>query len=121
MDISGKIIQFLAVQSGQGKNGTWKKQEFILETGDQYPKKVCIAVWGDKIDMGSFKTGDLVDVSFDVESREYNGRWYTDVKAWKMGKKGSGSGGDATPSASYNDVQGTTFTASSGGDDDLPF
>ena len=58
MDISGKIIQFLQVQSGQGKNGTWKKQEFILETGDNYPKKVCIAVWGDKIDMGSFKTGE---------------------------------------------------------------
>jgi hypothetical protein len=122
MDISGKIIQFLAVQTGQGKNGTWKKQEFILETGDTYPKKVCIAVWGDKIDMGSFKTGDLVDVSFDVESREYNGRWYTDVKAWKMGKKGSGgAGADTNANASYNDVQGTTFQATSAGDDDLPF
>ena len=120
MDISGKIIQFLQLQTGQGKNGTWKKQEFILETGDQYPKKVCIAVWGDKIDMGSFKTGDLVDVSFDVESREYNGRWYTDVKAWKMGKKGSG-GAAPDSNSSYNDVQGTTFQASSAGDDDLPF
>jgi hypothetical protein len=120
MDISGKIIQFLQLQTGQGKNGTWKKQEFILETGDQYPKKVCIAVWGDKIDMGSFKTGDLVDVSFDVESREYNGRWYTDVKAWKMGKKGSG-GAAPDNNSSYNDVQGTTFQATSAGDDDLPF
>lgn len=123
MDISGKIIQFLQVQSGQGKNGTWKKQEFILETGDNYPKKVCIAVWGDKIDMGSFKTGDLVDVSFDVESREYNGRWYTDVKAWKMAPKGSG-GGNSAPvpgnNSNFNTVPGT-FEASSGGDDDLPF
>ena len=97
MDISGKIIQFLAVQSGQGKNGTWKKQEFILETGDNYPKKVCIAVWGDKIDMGSFKTGDLVDVSFDVESREYNGRWYTDVKAWKVEAAGGTTFNEAPP------------------------
>lgn len=123
MDISGKIIQFLQVQSGQGKNGTWKKQEFILETGDNYPKKVCIAVWGDKIDMGSFKTGDLVDVSFDVESREYNGRWYTDVKAWKMAPKGGG-GGNSAPAAgnggNFNTAPGT-FEASSGGDDDLPF
>ena len=84
MDISGKIIQLLPAQEGQGKNGTWKKQEFILETGDTYPKKVCIAVWGDKIDIKGFKMGDAVDVSFDVESREYNGKWYTDVKAWKV-------------------------------------
>ncbi len=84
MDISGKILQFLPVQTGQGKNGTWKKQEFILETGDTYPKKVCIAVWGDKIDIASIKPGEQVTVSFDVESREFNGRWYTDVKAWKV-------------------------------------
>jgi hypothetical protein len=119
MDISGKIIQFLPVQSGQGKNGTWKKQEFILETGDTYPKKVCIAVWGDKIDMGTFKTGDLVDVSFDVESREYNGRWYTDVKAWKMVSKKAG-GNVPDNNTSYNDMPGT-FEASPAGDDDLPF
>lgn len=84
MDISGKLIQLLPSQTGNGKNGQWKKQEFILETGDTYPKKVCIAVWGDKIDMNSFKTGEALDVSFDVESREYNGKWYTDVKAWKV-------------------------------------
>jgi hypothetical protein len=119
MDISGKIVQFLQVQTGQGKNGTWKKQEFILETGDTYPKKICIAVWGDKIDMGSFKPGDAVDVSFDVESREFNGRWYTDVKAWKMVSK---KGGGAVPdnNTSYNDMPGT-FEATSASDDDLPF
>ena len=120
MDISGKIVQFLQVQTGQGKNGTWKKQEFILETGDTYPKKICIAVWGDKINMGSFKPGDLVDVSFDVESREFNGRWYTDVKAWKMTSKGAGGGAPAS-NASYNDMPGGTFEASPASDDDLPF
>ena len=118
MDISGKIIQLLPVQTGQGKNGTWKKQEFILETGDTYPKKVCIAVWGDKIDMGSFKPGDTVDVSFDVESREYNGRWYTDVKAWKIEVEGSGA-----PAAAANgddDPFGQSFTSSED-EDGLPF
>ena len=116
MDISGRIIQLLPVQTGQGKNGTWKKQEFILETGDTYPKKVCIAVWGDKIDVNSFKIGDPVDVSFDVESREYNGRWYTDVKAWKMvsKQKDSGSGSSAPMPAA------TSFD-SDPSDDDLPF
>jgi hypothetical protein len=117
MDISGKIIQLLPVQTGQGKNGTWKKQEFILETGDTYPKKVCIAVWGDKIDMGSFKTGDMVDVSFDVESREYNGRWYTDVKAWKIASKKAAA---SAPNSNTNETPGY-FEAAPASDDDLPF
>lgn len=113
MDISGKIIQVLPPQTGQGKNGTWKKQEFILETGDNYPKKVCIAVWGDKIDLNSFKSGDAVDVSFDVESREFNGRWYTDVKAWKVVAARKDGGKSApVPSGPIDSMPG---------DDDLPF
>ncbi len=120
MDISGKIVQFLQVQTGQGKNGPWKKQEFILETGDTYPKKVCIAVWGDKIDLGSFKPGDLVDVSFDVESREYNGRWYTDVKAWRVsGKQQSAQPGNTGSSMTPTSFTGNTMNG--GIDDDLPF
>ena len=114
MDISGKILQLLPVQTGQGKNGTWKKQDFILETGDQYPKKVCIAVWGDKIDLGSFQPGDLVEVSFDVESREYNGRWYTDVKAWKIVNKQQHASA-ATPGQPMTDIPAGPI------DDDLPF
>lgn len=116
MDISGKIVQLLQVQTGQGKNGPWKKQEFILETGDTYPKKICIAVWGDKIDMGSLKTGDQVDVSFDVESREYNGRWYTDVKAWKISKKGA-----ATSNSAANDIPASYDMPPASSNDDLPF
>ena len=114
MDISGKITQLLPAQEGQGKNGAWKKQEFILETSDTYPKKVCIAVWGDKIDLNSFKMGDAVDVSFDVESREFNGRWYTDVKAWKITAAKQKEGGKATqaPAAPAGDMPSN---------DDLPF
>ena len=117
MDINGKIVQLLPLQTGQGKNGTWKKQEFILETGDTYPKKVCIAVWGDKIDMGPVKPGSAVTVSFDVESREFNGRWYTDVKAWKIvpGQAASGGGGQQ-PAAAMPAQMGP-----GGEDDDLPF
>ena len=114
MDISGKILQFLQLQTGQGKNGTWKKQELILETGDAYPKKVCIAVWGDKIDMSAFKPGDSVIVSFDVESREYNGRWYTDVKAWKIVSSKQSS------DTNFNQPLAGPVEASSM-EDDLPF
>jgi len=89
MEIEGKIIQINPLQSGEGKNGTWKKQEFILETKSQFPKKVCITAWGDKIDQFDLKENEEVVVSIDIESREYNGRWYTDVRAWKVDKAGS--------------------------------
>jgi hypothetical protein len=84
MEITGNIIHILPAQTGQGKNGPWKKQEFVIETTDSYPKKVCLAAWGDKVDLGSYKTGQSVKVSFDVESREYNGKWYTDLKAYNV-------------------------------------
>ena len=86
MEILGKVVQILPLASGMGKNGEWKKQEFILETPGQYPKKVCITLWGDKIDEAKMTEGDEIKASIDVESREYNGRWYTDVKAWKIEK-----------------------------------
>ncbi len=91
MEISGKIVQVLPEVTGEGRNGTWKKQDFVIETEDQYPKKVCISVWGDKIDLKSFAENDAVTVSINIESREYNGRWYTDVKAWRLVKQSASS------------------------------
>ena len=87
MEITGKIIQLLDVITGESKNGEWKKQDVILETDAQYPKKVCISVWGDKIDQFNLKEGEAVTISVNLESREFNNRWYTDVRAWKVEKK----------------------------------
>lgn len=89
MEITGRIIQLLPLQTGQGKNGVWKKQDFVIETEGQYPKKVCISAWGDKIGEHMLVEGKEVTVSFDIESREFNGRWYTDVKAWKVEESGT--------------------------------
>ena len=87
MELKGKIIQTLNLQSGEGKNGTWRKQEYILEVADaKFPKKVCIAVWGDKIDQFGIQEGDDVIASIEVESREFNGKWYTNVQAWRVQK-----------------------------------
>ena len=82
MEIQGTIIDVLALQTGNGRNGEWKKQEFILETQGQFPKKVCIAVWGDKIQPTVLQKGNKITAQFDIESREYMGRWYTEAKAW---------------------------------------
>ena len=86
MNIKGTIIQVMEEQSGESAKGPWRKQEYVLETEGQYPKKVCFIAWGDKIDEWSMQEGHVVDVGIDLESREYNGRWYTDVKAWKVTK-----------------------------------
>lgn len=87
MEIQGKIIHILPLQSGIGKASgkEWKKQEFVLETLDgQYARKVCFSMWGDLIDRTQLQVGEDVTVQIDVESREYQGRWYTDVKAWRV-------------------------------------
>ena len=84
MQLTAKLIQLLPLQSGTGRNGEWRKQDIIVETQDQYPKKICISLWGNKFQHVSLNSGELYTIDFDVESREFNGRWYTDVKAWKI-------------------------------------
>jgi hypothetical protein len=117
MEIKGKVVQLLQMQTGQGKKGPWKKQEFIIETQGQYPKKVCLSAWGDKVDQYNLSIGDEVSVSVDLESREYNGRWYTEARAWKLEKSGgSGRANNNTPP-----VGDEPFYADNSPSDDLPF
>ncbi len=84
MQLKAKLTQLLPIQTGTGKNGEWKKQDIIVETDGQYPKKVCISIWGDKINEGQLQIGNLLQIDFDIESREYSSKWYTDIKAWKI-------------------------------------
>jgi len=84
MTITAKLVQVLPLQTGIGKNGEWKKQDIIVETDGQYPKKICISVWGDKINNNQLQIGNVLKLDFDIESREFNGKWYTDLKAWKV-------------------------------------
>lgn len=86
MELIGKIVQVLPLQSGTSKAGNpWQKQEYILETlGTQYPRKVCFELFGDNVNKFPLQVGQEVTVSIDVESREFNGRWYTSVRAWNV-------------------------------------
>ncbi|MEN9547937.1 MAG: hypothetical protein RIR12_528 [Bacteroidota bacterium] len=101
MQLTAKLVQLLPLQTGAGKNGQWKKQDIIVETEGTYPKKVCISIWGDKISEAVLKIGSQLNISFDVESREYNGRWYTDVKAWKIETAGAAPAGQSKPEEAY--------------------
>ena len=70
MEITGRIIAVLPVQGGISKNGNeWKKQEYVLETHDQYPKKVCFQIFGaDRIDQAAIQPGEELTVFFDIDS-----------------------------------------------------
>ena len=100
MEVVGKIIQVLPLQEGVGRNGNpWKLQAYVLETLDQYPRKVHFEVFGeDRIKQNPCELDQLVTVSFDIESREFNGRWYTSIRAWRI-QQGDTTQAAAVPAA----------------------
>jgi hypothetical protein len=114
LSITGHVIQILEEQSGTSQNGPWRKQDFILETEGPYPKTVCVTQWGDDIDAFGLQEGERLKAHIDIKSREYNGRWYTDVKAWKVERE-AGAPSPAGPQPPVEPPQ------RGGGDDDLPF
>jgi len=141
MEVVGKIIQVLPAQEGVGRNGNpWKLQGYVLETFDQYPRKVHFEVFGeDRIKQNPCDIDQVVTVSFDIESREFNGRWYTSIRAWKIQQgdmtqaaavPGNPAPAAAAPAAPAAPVQAAMdpvanvdpFDASAGdGTSDLPF
>lgn len=87
MEIEGIIIQKLDPVSGVSKAGNnWSKQEYILETAEAYPKKICFDFFGDRASQYPLEVGDRIKLSFDIESREYQGRWFTSIRGWKAEK-----------------------------------
>ncbi|MBI9034734.1 MAG: DUF3127 domain-containing protein [Bacteroidales bacterium] len=103
LEVTGKVFKILPEVTGEGKNGQWKKQDFVIETEEQYPKKVCMSVWGDKTaTLQQLQIGDAVKVGINIDSREYNERWYTDVRAWKIDKISDTAGGSAAAPAMDN-------------------
>jgi hypothetical protein len=100
MEVVGKIIQVLPLQEGVGRNGNpWKLQAYVLETLDQYPRKVHFEVFGEeRIKQNPCELDQLVTVSFDIESREFNGRWYTSIRAWRI-QQGDTTQAAAVPAA----------------------
>ncbi len=145
LEIEGKIISKLPVQNGTSARGPWSKQEFVIEYQEgNYPTQVCMNVWGEEKvkDLAQFQGGETVKVSFNLSSREYNGRWYSDIRAWKIERVGAaapqaqgqtpeygapgytaptGAGAPQQPAAPA--ATATDFDAGSGDaeSDDLPF
>lgn len=137
LNISGIVLNILPLQSGTSKAGNqWQKQDFILETGGQYPRKVCVCLFGDNVEKFPLQVGQSVTASVDIESREFNARWYTDVRAWNVVYNGQQQGAPApapvaaaptaqpTATAPKTQAKGAAAQAPAGAPasaDDLPF
>ena len=92
LELEGRIVRKLGVQTGTSARGAWSKQEFIFEYQEgNYPTQVCMNVWGeDKVkELDKYQVNDRVKISFNLSSREFNGRWYTDVRAWRIEPAGA--------------------------------
>lgn len=120
LEITAKFMQLGQRTSGEGRNGTWTKQELIVETLEQYPRKICFVCWGDLADkVRSYNVGDVLKLQFSIESREYNGRWYTDVKPYRLDRAGDSTTSPA-PSVSSNQSSANLVDIDPAADD-LPF
>lgn len=105
--VKGIIQQILKAESGVSRAGNeWKKQEFVLETSGQYPKKICFTIFNEKFSLlEKLSEGDEVEVTFNLESREYNGKWFHNINAWKVDKTAAGdSVKDAPPEYRLEDI-----------------
>ena len=124
LTISWRIDSVLPLQQGTSKAGNpWKKQGYVLDTGGQYPKKVCFSLFGDKIDQFPIQVGQDVTVSIGIESREFNGRWYTEVNAWNVTYSGQQPQlqSQATPQPPVAQPAPATQTPQQQAVGDLPF
>lgn len=105
MDLQGKVLAVLDEQKFNGKNGDIRKHGFVIETSGEYPKKVAFDVLdsGERDKWGKMQeqvvVGNDVAVSFDVSSREWQGRWFTQANAFRvMSLSGVGTSASGSPS-----------------------
>ncbi|KAA6314041.1 hypothetical protein EZS27_035281, partial [termite gut metagenome] len=86
MDLTGKIIAILQPKGGISKSGNeWKAQEYVIETNEQYPKKMCFELFGaEKIQQFNIQQGEELIVSFDIDARQWQDRWFNSIRAWKV-------------------------------------
>jgi hypothetical protein len=121
MQVKGTLIQKLKMESGVSKAGKeWKKQDFVIETNEQFPKKVCFTLFGDKISLIDGMTeGSELEVFFSLESRDFNGKWYHNINAWKIEQAGAtGAAKNYPPDFTDGDIP-PELSGDSG--NDLPF
>ena len=90
MEITGKVVRLGALTEGTSARGPWRKQDLIIETEEQYPRTVCLTCWTNQIDeIQKFAPGQTIKAQIEISSREFNGKWYTDVRVWRFDPVGA--------------------------------
>ena len=134
MEIQGKVIAVLPEISGVSARGEWKSQTYVIETQEQYPKKMAFDVFGaDRLAQFNIHSGEEILVSFDIDAHEYQGRWFNSIRAWNVTKvsqqamaSSANAAGVANPTNQQNlfppEQQSAQQQAQQrGNSDDLPF
>lgn len=127
MEIIGKAIAALPVKSGvsQRTGEQWQSREYVIETQEQYPKRMCFEVFGiEKLKEFNIRNNDLIKVHFDITAREYNGKWYNSIRAWKVehvNSDGSVVGSTAAAPVAQAQAPAAPAPATQENEEDLPF
>lgn len=137
MEITGSIIAVLPERTGTSSKGEWKCATYVLETQEQYPKKMCFDVFGaDKIAQFNIKQGEYLTVSFDINAHEYQGKYFNSIRAWNVARpqaapqpqgqiqqpiQQQAAPTPQQPQAPFPPTQPTQQVATPDGNDDLPF
>jgi maltodextrin utilization protein YvdJ len=121
LELTGKVFKIKEEVTGEGRNGVWKKREFAITTDEEYPKNVAFTAWGDKADKAAkLKIDETIKVYFNAESREYNDRFYTDLRAWSIIVDRVENQTNEKPQEKTHVAPAATV-AETDQDDDLPF
>ena len=92
MEIIGKVVRLGTLTEGTSARGPWRKQDLIIETEEQYPRTVCLTCWTNQIEeIQKFAPGQTIKAQIEISSREFNGKWYTDVRVWRFDSVGAGA------------------------------
>lgn len=124
MELAGKVIAVLEPRGGVSKSGNqWKVQEYVIETHDQYPRRMCFDVFGeDKIQQFNIQVGEELNVSFDIDAREWQGRWFNSIRAWKVERVNAAADAVSPMGAPFPPLNAAPVDfAASDEKDDLPF
>ena len=127
MEFTGKVIAILPPRGGVSKSpgNEWKAQEYVIENHDQYPRKMCFDVFGaDKIAQFNIQMGEELTVSFDIDARQWQDRWFNSIRAWKVERVAAPQMGapEPAPEAPFPPASAAPADfAATDEKDDLPF
>lgn len=128
MDVSGKLIKVLPLQKGTSARGEWQKQEFVVEViNGSFPRNICFQVWNNKVNLESLSPNETIKVFFEIDSREFNDKWFTTLTAWRIESLQNQAPNMPTPPTTFqsaplpDSVPENTFVGTNDEGDDLPF